>query len=405
MKRLVFLGLVFFTITVTAFGSGYGLIFYFTPEFNGHGADEDFIYSGGVSPWVSFLIGENIDVYLSGSVVLRYSQPQNTWEVRPELTRFMVIWRPFPGLTVNGGRFRFDDFNQALAEGLFDGAAGMFALGNTRLSLGAYYTGLLFKGSADVVMTGEDILDYGRELDYNDFAGTYFASRRLLAAAAWEIPSLFGGPHGLFLQGLAQFDLNGRENKLDTQYFSFQFLYSPTPVFEVILGGIAGFAERSGDADLGFGLLIDGSWIPPTPVGDMVTLGAHWGSGRINKVVGPLRPVTALSQGNVLRPELPGIILIRAGYTVQVAESLSLNLDARYFLRNDTETYLNPDLELKVSEKKALGAEIYAAATWVPMMDISVIFGGGAFFPGTGNAFVSGAPVLWKSALSLLVSF
>jgi hypothetical protein len=405
MKRLVFLGLIFFTLTVTAFGADYGLIFYFTPEFNGPGEDADFMYSGEISPWVSFLLGENIDVYLSGGVVLRYRHPQDTWEWRPELTRFMVTWRPVSRLTVNAGRFHFSDFNQALAGGLFDGAAGMLALGNTRLSLGGYYTGLLFKGSADIVMTDEDISDYGQEVDYTDFGGTYFASRRLLAAAAWEIPSLFGGPHGLFLQGLAQFDLNERKDKLDTQYFSFQFLYSPDPVFEVILGGIVGFAERPGDADLGFGLLIDGSWLPPTPVGDMITLGAHWGSGRVNKVVGPLRPVTAISQGNVLNAELPGIFLIRAGYTVQAAESLSLNLDARYFWRNDTKTYSNGDLELKASEKKALGAEIYAALTWAPVMDVSVIFGGGAFFPGAGNAFVSGAPVLWKSALSLLLSF
>jgi hypothetical protein len=39
------------------------------------------------------------------------------------------------------------------------------------------------------------------------------------------------------------------------------------------------------------------------------------------------------------------------------------------------------------------------------MADISAVFGGGAFFPGMGNAFTSEAPVEWKTVLSLLFSF
>jgi hypothetical protein len=80
-----------------------------------------------------------------------------------------------------------------------------------------------------------------------------------------------------------------------------------------------------------------------------------------------------------------------------------LNLDARYFLRSDVQTYTSP--YLKQTDEKALGAELYAAATWVPVVDISLIAGGGAFFPGMGNALDSGAPVQWKTALALLLSF
>ncbi|MDR1108407.1 MAG: hypothetical protein LBL19_05170 [Spirochaetaceae bacterium] len=398
MRRPVFLGLALCCAAVTAFGADYGLIFHHTPELDARGKDVDYGYSGGIGPWVSFLVGENIDVYLSGSFMVRYWQ--DTWEYRPELTRSLITWRASPSLTVSGGRFRFNDLNRVLAGGLFDGAAGTVVLGNTRLSLGAYYTGLLFKGTADVVMTAEDGEEYNRELDYTDFAGTCFASRRLLAAAAWELPSLGGGPHGLFFQALAQFDLNGREEKVDTQYVSFQFLFSPDPVFEVVLGGIAGFSETSRDADLGFGVLVDGSWTPPTPIGDLVSFGLHWGSGRINPVIGPLRPVTTLSQGNVLSAELPGITLIRAGYTVWLGEQFFVNFDGRYFLRNDTKTYEDAELA-----GKALGGELYGAFTWAPVADISVVFGGGVFFPGTGNAFAAGEPVRWKSAASLLFSF
>jgi hypothetical protein len=94
---------------------------------------------------------------------------------------------------------------------------------------------------------------------------------------------------------------------------------------------------------------------------------------------------------------------MNAAYTVQALESLSASLDARYFLRSDVTTYTNP--YLKNGEKKALGAELYASIIWVPMVDVSFVAGCGAFFPGMGNALNSGAPVLWKSTLSLLLSF
>jgi hypothetical protein len=349
---------------------------------------------------------ENLDLYFSGSLAVKYEN--ETWKAVPELSRFMVSWRPLPVLGIDAGRIRFADSNGVLAAGLFDGLAGAYTLGSTRLRLGAYYTGLLYKDTADIFMSPGDTADYAKKLDYGDFGGTYFASRRVLAALGWEAPALGGSPHGLSLQGLAQFDVNDRDEKIHTQYLSARFLFSPVPAFDLSLGGIMGFAETTGpagpaDTEISFALPAGVSWAPPSSLPDMVSLGFRWGSGRISERVGPFRPVTALAQGNVLDAGLGGLMVINGGYTLSPADSLSLSLEGRYFLRSDVETYTNACL--KGGGEKALGAEVYGSITWVPMVDISVTAGGGAFFPGAGNALDSGAPVLWKAALALMVSF
>jgi hypothetical protein len=320
----------------------------------------------------------------------------------------MVSWRPLPVFTIDAGRIRFNDFNNMLVTGLFDGLSGVYEWGSARLSLGAYYTGFLYKDTADIFMTTGDTADYARELDYNEFGATYFASRRFLAALGWEAPALGGSPHGLSFQGLAQFDVNEREEALHTQYLSLRFLFSPVPVFDLCLGGVAGFAEttspaESSDTEISFALVADLSWTPPSFPQDRVTLGFRWGSGHVNERIGPFRPVTTIIQGTVLDAGLPGLMVVNGGYTLQPVEGLSLSLEGRYFLRSDAETYTSP--YLKSGGNKALGAEAYGSITWVPVADISVTAGGGVFFPGAGNALDSGAPVLWKAALALLLSF
>jgi hypothetical protein len=202
--------------------------------------------------------------------------------------------------------------------------------------------------------------------------------------------------------------VNNSEDKIHTQYLSLRFLYSPVPVFDFSLGWITGLSEREGaeesaGTEISFALVAGGTWLPPSSLRDMVSLGFRWGSGRVNERVGPLRPVTTLDQGKVLEAGLSGLVVINGGYTLQAVEGLSLTLEGRYFLRSDEETYAGP--YLKGGEEKALGAETYLSIAWAPVADISLTAGGGAFFPGLGNALDSAAPVQWKTALALMVSF
>jgi hypothetical protein len=115
--------------------------------------------------------------------------------------------------------------------------------------------------------------------------------------------------------------------------------------------------------------------------------------------MGPFLPVSSISQGNVLNSGLSGLMVIRSAYTIRPHESLSLVLDGRYF-------FLSGDAgQENGAGNKALGGELYGSVHWSPVMDMTLSAGGGAFFPDTGNALPSGAPVQWLVSAGLRLSF
>jgi hypothetical protein len=396
IKRLqaVLAGALFLFFQGLIFGVDFGAVLQVNAEWKGADRETEPVYTFTLGPWISASPHETFDIYFSGSVSLGYEQ--GAWTPLPELNRFMFTWRPLPGFGLEAGRLRFRDPNGIIAAGLFDGLSVSWEPGGSRLSARGYYTGFLYKDTADIYMTPSDIENYVKPLDWKDPGTTYFASRRVLASVSWEVPALAGSPHGLYLQGLGQFDLNGTDDWLHSQCFSLRFLFSPLPVFTITTGGVLGLAEQAGmDLKIAPALLIDAGWYLPTALQDRVSLGFRWGSGGTagESGMGPFLPVTSISQGNVWNSTLPGLILIRAAYTLRPHETLSLTLDGRYF-------FLDRDVD-----KKALGGEIYASAVWAPVTDVSLLFGAGVFFPNKGNVLPSGTPLRWLVSLGLTVSF
>jgi hypothetical protein len=395
MKRCLFLPLLLFFCSGIVFGADVGAALQVSPEWKGANTEIDNTCAFTLGPWVSASPSENLDLYFSAGLSLRYEH--ENWKALPELYRFMFAWRPLPRLGLEMGRVRFSDPNGIVAAGLFDGLAVSYALGGSSLSAGAYYTGFLYKDTADICMTASDIADYQKPLDWGNAAATYFASRRVLASLSWEAPALAGSPHGLYLNGLAQFDLNGEDDRLHSQYLSLRFLFSPLPVFSINAGGVFGLAEQAEtDTKTGLALLINASWYLPTAWQDMASLGFRWASGVTDgedEGPGPFLPVSSISQGHVLNSGLSGLMLLHAAYTLRPHESLSLVLDGRYFFLNNG------------GDKTALGGELYGSVNWAPVMDVTLTAGGGAFFPGMGNALPSDAPVQWLVSAGLTVSF
>ncbi|GHV72075.1 hypothetical protein AGMMS49928_27410 [Spirochaetia bacterium] len=401
MKRfLLFLPVAFFSISMV-FAADFGVTINQNPEFTGSGSDTDFNYSGGIGPWLSASLNEKLDLYLSGSLYMQYKGEE--WKFIPELNRFSLSWSPKDGVFLDAGRIRYSDPLGLVATGLFDGVSGSFGLASTRLSVGAYYTGFLYKDTADIYMTADDYTKSNKVLEYSDFGATYFASRRILASVCWDVPSIFASPHALNINGIAQFDLNGRDDALHSQYIDMQFIFSPISSLNFTLGAIVGIAESKGnDTELSLAGLINADWQPPTAVHDVFTLGVRWGSGRVNDSIGPFRPITTIREGNVLDASLPGIIVFNAGYMIRPVQSLSTGLEGRYFLRSDLVTFSHA--YLKGGDERAIGGEFYGSITWVPVVDVSVVFGGGAFFPGMGNALASDAPLQWKLSMAFVLS-
>jgi hypothetical protein len=245
-------------------------------------------------------------------------------------------------------------------------------------------------------MTLSDSAAYLKPLDWKNLA-TYFASRRVLGSVSWEAPALGGSPHGLYLQGLGQFDLNGTDDWLHAQYLSLRFLFSPLPVFSINAGGVLELAEQAdADTQTALALLVSADWHPPSAMQDTVSLEFRWGSGGADTErggIGPFIPVMSISQGNVLNSVLSGLMILRAAYALRPHETLSLALDARYFLLDND------------AANKALGGELYGSMRWAPVMETMLELGGGVFFPGTGNALPSDAPPQWLFSAALTISF
>jgi hypothetical protein len=395
MKGLQLLFVLLFFSSGIVFGADFGAALEINPEWKGAAAETDMDSAFTLEPWVSASPDESLDLYFSAGLSLRYEREE--WKTLPELYRFILAWRPLPRLGLEMGRVPFSDPNAIVATGLFDGLSVSYTFGGSRLSAGGYYTGFLYKDRADILMTPSDSAAYQKPFDWESAAAAYFASRRVVASILWEAPALAGSPHGLYLNGLAQFDLNGEDDRLHTQYLSLRFLFSPLPVFNISAGGVLGLAERAEtDPGIGLALLLNADWYLPTALRDMASLGFRWGSGAAEGESGGLGsfiPVNSTSQGNVLNASLSGLMVLRAAYTVRPHESLSLVLDGRYFfLDNGT-------------DNKALGGEVSGSLNWAPVTDVTLTAGGGAFFPGTGNALPSGAPLQWLVSAGLTFSF
>jgi hypothetical protein len=294
--------------------------------------------------------------------------------------------------------------------GLFDGLAFSFDWGKTRLSAGAFYTGLLYKKTAYIVMSPGDYADY-YDRDH------YFASQRLVFSLGWEIPGIFTTDGAINLGITGQFDLNDPENQIDTtgqidrtakihsQYALVQFTLPFLNWFNAELGTLLGIVEERGlRPEFCFAVSGGLAWLPPGGVNDRLFLNMVLSSGAWNDTVRAFLPINTIAQGKVLRPKVSGLALAELGYTARLHNSLSMEVSAVYLFRTDSHTYSDPDLD-GTSLSPLLGGEVYGSLTWAPVSDISFTLSGGAFFPQWGKAFAPGTAARWRVSLETVFSF
>jgi hypothetical protein len=389
--------LIFMLTTGVVFTLDFGLILNDTPEYSTDG----FTNTLGAVPWFSTPVGgplgEKTSLYVSGSLDLEYKN--NAWKPVPKAGRTEFTFHPLPAMTIKAGRVNFSDSLGIIASGLFDGLSGSLGIKGTRLSLDVFYTGLLYKKSAEIKLTNDD------ELYYND-GDVYFASRRILGSIRWEIPELFDAPVSVALDGLVQFDLNCKDTSLHSQYLTAQAVFPLIRGLDMSLGAAAALAEPdAGDPLFSLAGSVGLIWQPPTAWQDLFSLTALWSSGTHGDTLGPFLPVTGVPQGRIFDPTLSGLMTIKAHYTLSLLSTLSVSADAGYFLRTDLQTlsdsyyyaYTEPD-------SYALGAEFFGSVIWAPVSDIQALLNGGAFFPGLGDSLNSDAPIRGKISLGLIIS-
>ena len=174
-------------------------------------SQEGFSLTVMANPWFSSLIGETGELFVSGIIKLETTFESAT--VLLDLGRSQVILRPAPGTSWEFGRMPFADESGFLASGLLDGARWTGSLGALGASAGLFYTGLLNKKSAEIVLTaadGADLLDADR----------FFAPPRLLAVLSGGLRNPPDFLSRLSAQAVGQFDLRGGSDTLHSQYLT-----------------------------------------------------------------------------------------------------------------------------------------------------------------------------------------
>jgi hypothetical protein len=359
----------------------------------------DISYGLRLTPWASLVLPENLFLYLSASMSGKYELEE--WKPIFEVERFELTWQPRSNIFAEAGRFAYTDPSGLVASGLFDGAAASLGLGGKRLSLGAYYTGLLYKKTADITMTNRDILDYIKK-DH------YWAPPRFFLSTVYTIPGLINW-RDTFTAGLiAQFDLRREEHtRLHTQYGIVQYLLNPLDALTLRVGGIFGLAQKAG-ADLvyNYALSLQGDAILPFPMVNQFSLRLRYASGLADntKAQGAFTPITTISQSGVFSAAFSGLMAVSGVFTCRPLEELSLAGETNFLMRTDLATFTAEGLD-PGSKSHVLGLELCLSAIWAPFSDLGLTAGGGIFFPLPGSAFQHDAPPKWNVSLGMMVSF
>ena len=340
---------------------------------------ETILNYGGIGiPRLSGLIGEQSGFYVS----LGFNYENDPFGFVPEILRTEVSLRSgFMELRI--GRMHYQDPLAFIVTGLFDGLSFSYNTLLGKVSTGVWYSGLLYKGRANIEMTYDEFEHNFADLDYYDFLNTYFAPRRLLAALEWEHQGI-GELVLAQLSLLTQFDLSGAG--LNTQYLTGRvFIPIWWPVAFNLGGSLSSFQVSNQiyiahAGEIGFSFQ------------DQIRRFAF----TFRSASGPSEyftsflPITTISQGNILKAKLSGISHISMDYTMRLHRTFTFNFSGFYFFENGP-------------NERWLGPELSAGLFWNPISDISINLGGGIFIPALGDVRPE-SNNYWRLDLRLILS-
>jgi hypothetical protein len=346
-------------------------------------------YSPAFTPWFSWDGGDGLSLYFSGILSLTYSN--EGWK-KPhpllEISHFALNYRAGQNFFIELGRIAYADSMGFTARGLFDGLRIEADLPFGSISGGLWYTGLLYKETAKILMTPADAKAYAEICDWKNF-GAYFAPRRVLTAFHWDMP--LGEFHTLTLEALAQFDLTGSDEILHAQYGEIQFDLFPTGTLGLTLATLFE-AMETGDGNFGIALggLARIKADVPGSLNDGITFNLKFTSGPWNDTFIGFTPLSSPAQGAIFSGTLSGLASVSAEYDVRFHRTVFLNTALRYFMRTFDENFY--------------GGELWASFSWQPLDDLRFSLGSGIFLPGLGNIYPADTKPGWKITAGLSLS-
>jgi len=393
MKRLLLLPVLLFFTVGLAFSLDFGLLFDQKIE----AGSSLFSYTPVFTPWFSWNGGNGLSVYFSAPLSLEYKKytddPGNgSFRFIPELGSFAAKYRFNRNLSLEAGRIWHTDTLGFTASGLFDGLRFDAALFFGNFSAAVFYTGFQYKETAMILMTESDTQKYSEPWE-NNF-GAYFASSRVLAAIRWDMP--IGGINSLSAEILAQFDLNGSDQPLNSQYGEIKFNLYPKSMFMVTVGALFETLENEkGDFSAALGVLADFKIDVPGSLNDRFNAIIKITSGSWGEGFSAFTPVSSIAQGAIFQGTLSGLALLSAGYSARLHNTIFAEGILRYFIS----TYDDPS-----ASGIFYGGEVWASFVWQPLDDIRLSLGGGVFLPVLGDAFPDD-DLSWKINAVLSLSF
>jgi hypothetical protein len=341
-----------------------GLILDQTAGFgNLHGSGK-FDYAGTLIPRFSAFLGDNGEFYISAGITV---EVLNGITVIPELLRTEFSWH-FDIGDLKAGRMYYSTPLPLIAEGLFDGTRFSLNTAIGSFSIGAWYTGFLYKKQVNITMTENELLSNSSKLDYGDFVKTYFAPRRLISALDWENSDQLA-PARIRAALLGQFDLSGE--KLNSQYLAARFTI-PVNAFVFDLGGCLETIEDSGDFGLAFAGELGFSWMFPVFAQSQLSLLGRYSSGTTDSLICAFQPVTTMSQGEVLKERLSGLSMVSLDYTAKFNRNVSAALSSSFFINTDSDVSFS-------------GTEFFGKLYVSPVSDLWFNLGGGIYLPYKNN--------------------
>ena len=404
MKNIAILVIVIFLFPVSLWAADFGLILDQSAGAGGAvSGDPAADYEASLIPRFSFLLGDPSnqsfgELIITAGITAGY---ENEFYCIPDLLRTELSWR-FGRVQITAGRMEYTAPFAYAAEGLFDGfqfayngPAGIF-------SVGTWYTGLLNKKKANIIMTEEETSSYYTAVDYDNFSGTYFASKRMITALGWEHPAL-AKLLRTQLAVIAQTDLNGGEDHLHSQYVTAK-IGIPVNRFFFELSGAVELEEIDNDFNIGLAGELGAFWDLPAAFSSRLSFTGYYSSGKTaSGSLAAFTPVTAKFYGNILGAKPSGISVFSLDYTARLYKTFSIDLTSSYFIRNDLGTYAGYPADRENNDGYFLGNEFFAQLTWSPFSDLQIIPGGGIFLPSMGNA-APGRKPQWRIELAAVLS-
>ena len=360
--------------------------------YNQAGGEGVFEYRGDVLPSFSGLIDDYGEFLISAGFTFGV---KDEFYYVPELLRTEINMR-FGSSAIRAGRIYYSDPIGFIAGGLFDGVQYSYGSSAGILSIGAWYTGLLYKKTAYITMTDNENSNYEAEVDYDDFVNTYFAPDRMLVSLDWMHPSI-AELFSLKAAITGQIDLTDADVKLHTQYLTLKASI-PMKSLLVEIGGSVEALQADDEFTLAFAGDFGVFWTPPLDFHSRLSFTGHIAGGRVDDFIVAFLPVTTKAYGGVFQPKMSALSVLTLNYTARLGQTIGASLSASGFIRNDLGTHVSYPVS-ENSEGYFLGTEFFARIVWSPASDLQFNIGGGAFLPALGDAGPE-EQALWRAEIT-----